>query len=397
MPENDFLNKIQSTLKENTERFVWGKEIKRDHYFFALRINGPPVSPKIPLKNTDTLTDNLIVNDLKLKLLPGAPENADVRLSPSPQLNENDINVTPSTSKPKSIEDSSSHDVYAFEETSEDEIPIKLILEKQKVKNRSTDEIQEPTTPSIKTTLVAMDVEDDNANDIVLTKQPADQDQLSPLPVTTIVTTTASPKSEKKLSPKKELKSSMKSSSETTSTDDNIPLLPKNTTSAVSNKFTGKTSRKRKGFNLTKSYDAQRLFDSSSDENSSSSSRGTSLDLIIPPPKNFLGQNNPFLIVTPKKKTDMPTMATSTSGSKKSVSFGIFDTSGLNFSSKLAALKSAGLFPKLSTSNLAKAAGQPRTVRTIKRRLSAKDITIGPNQEVRRRRTRRLSANIEVS
>lgn len=39
---------------------------------------------------------------------------------------------------------------------------------------------------------------------------------------------------------------------------------------------------------------------------------------------------------------------------------------------------------------------QPRMVRTIKRRLSAKDITIGPNQEVRRRRTRRLTTAIEV-
>lgn len=43
------------------------------------------------------------------------------------------------------------------------------------------------------------------------------------------------------------------------------------------------------------------------------------------------------------------------------------------------------------------ASQQPRTVRTIKRRLSAKDITIGPNQEVRRRRTRRLTTAIEVS
>lgn len=55
---------------------------------------------------------------------------------------------------------------------------------------------------------------------------------------------------------------------------------------------------------------------------------------------------------------------------------------------------------QLSNMELAKAAAgaqQPRMVRTIKRRLSAKDITIGPNQEVRRRRTRRLTTAIEVS
>lgn len=175
-----------------------------------------------------------------------------------------------------------------------------------------------------------------------------------------------------------------------------------------------RSSRKRKAFTLSntykevaaeaasKRYDSSRICDSSSDENSSSS-RGTSLDVIIPPPKNFLGLNNPFRMVTPKKNS----AASHAGGCVKSllsfncngtmIKSSIFNTTALDFSSKLAALKSAGMFPNLSTSNLAKAAGQPRTVRTIKRRLSAKDITIGPNQEVRRRRTRRLSSNIEVN
>lgn len=185
----------------------------------------------------------------------------------------------------------------------------------------------------------------------------------------------------------------------------------------VSSIITERSSRKRKEFKLSNSYkevaaeaaakryDSSRVCDSSSDENSSSS-RGTSLDVIIPPPKNFLGLNNPFRIITPKKNIPASQMIGTSSGcvqnllnfnrSGTMIKSSIFNTTALDFSSKLAALKSAGIFPNLSTSNLAKAAGQPRTVRTIKRRLSAKDITIGPNQEVRRRRTRRLSSNVEV-
>ncbi|CAD7012926.1 uncharacterized protein LOC101451051 isoform X2 [Ceratitis capitata] len=183
--------------------------------------------------------------------------------------------------------------------------------------------------------------------------------------------------------------------------------------SKVSSGVVERSSRKRKAFTLSNSYkavaaeaaskryDTSRICDSSSDENSSSS-RGTSLDVIIPPPKNFLGLNNPFRIVTPKKNSIAGANASGVQSllnfnrSGTMIKSSIFNTTALDFSSKLAALKSAGMFPNLSTSNLAKAAGQPRTVRTIKRRLSAKDITIGPNQEVRRRRTRRLSSNVEV-
>ncbi|KAI8123787.1 Polycomb protein Pcl [Lucilia cuprina] len=380
MPEKEFLDKIKSTLNENSRLFLSGKEIKRDVNSFALRCLEPPEIKKMPIKSTDIFNDDFVFNNLKLKLLSDAPENIGFKF-----LNSNcrqQIENTP-TSKRKLNEDSSSHDVYEFDDTSDDEIPIKRILDKVKrTKLSPHTEAQvardmEPKTPcsTKKVTTVSslekMDVEDDNANDAVPESEAYN------------LTT---PKSKKELTPKKETKtiSPQKSpkSKETTTT----------LTVAVDNKLkTEKSSRKRKAFTLSKSYNAPRLIDSSSDENSSSSSRGTSLDLIIPPPKNFLGQNNPFRIISPKKND-----TSTTSSGKKSVSFGIFNTTALNFSSKLAALKSAGLFPKLSTSNLAKAAGQPRTVRTIKRRLSAKDITIGPNKEVRRRRTRRLSSNIEV-
>lgn len=382
MAEKEFLDKIKATLTENTQIFMCGKEVKRDTNSFALRCVEPPEIQKIPIKSQDILNDDFVFNNIKLQLLSGAVENKDYKY-----LNANYLNIekTP-TSKRKLNEDSSSHDVYEFDDTSEDEIPIKHILEKAKKTKLSPrtelkleSEPKTPSTTSVKNiSLEKMDVEDDNANDALPENE-------------TFNTTTSPPKTKKEQTPKKENTIAVSPHKSPAAS-----IKSKEVSSLGEKVRTEKSSRKRKAFTLSKSYaSATHLIDTSSDENSSSSSRGTSLDLIIPPPKNFLGQNNPFRIISPKKNS--PDMNASTSGGKKSVSFGIFNTTALNFSTKLAALKSAGLFPKLSTSNLAKAAGQPRTVRTIKRRLSAKDITIGPNKEVRRRRTRRLSSNVEVS
>ncbi|XP_073845747.1 polycomb protein Pcl [Musca autumnalis] len=383
MAENDFLEKIKTTLKDNPERFVGGKEIKRDHYFFALRTNGPPFVKPINLAKDQLLNDDFILNGLKLKLLPEAPENVDVQFAKSVVATDS-LQQTP-TSKPKSSEDKVPRDIYAFDDTSDDEVPIKIILDKAKKKNKSTEHLaeepmeedeQDGCMVKTSTSLEKLDVEDDNANDAIPTKT----EQIATTPTTSTSLSSSSPT-------KKEQKHA---SSETHSMDND--KLTKSTTTTATNTTTEKSSRKRKAFSLTKSYEKQRLIDSSSDENSSSSSRCTSLDLIIPPPKNFLGQNNPFRMITPKKKSPAGQAGSTAGGSggKKSVKFGLVN--GLDFSSKLAVLKNSGLFPKLNS----KAAGQPRTVRTIKRRLSAKDITIGPNQEVRRRRIRRLSANVEV-
>lgn len=99
-------------------------------------------------------------------------------------------------------------------------------------------------------------------------------------------------------------------------------------------------------------------FGYSSDDNSS---RGT-LDLIIPPPKDFQGINNPFLSqICEPQPTDPRTKAGAKT--KKGSASG--------------------------TSHI-------RLVRTVKRRLSARDIVIGPNMEVKRRKIRRSSGPFEV-
>lgn len=93
----------------------------------------------------------------------------------------------------------------------------------------------------------------------------------------------------------------------------------------------------------------------SSDETSSKST----LDLIIPPPDNFKGFNNPFHV-----------------NYKSDVKFKINE----------------------KFNGLKRNSGEVRIVRTIKRRLSAKDIMLGPNQEIKRRKItkRRKSADVEV-
>lgn len=118
----------------------------------------------------------------------------------------------------------------------------------------------------------------------------------------------------------------------------------------------------------------------SSDDNSS---HGT-LDSIIPPLKDFSGNNNPFLIESNNSSSSnsllnaFPPTSSSNAGH---FSFSNLITASGNGNPNLAHDKG----------------GQVRIVRTIKRRLNAKDIMIGPNMEVKRRKLRRRSGDIEVS
>lgn len=100
--------------------------------------------------------------------------------------------------------------------------------------------------------------------------------------------------------------------------------------------------------------------DDSSDENSSKST----LDWIIPPPSNFHGMNNPFH-----------------SQYKSNTKY-----------------KSSDKMIKRGQQNLFDKQPETRIVRTIKRRLSAKDIAMGSNRETKRRKNmkRRKSCDVEI-
>ncbi|KAH8402053.1 hypothetical protein KR009_009489 [Drosophila setifemur] len=299
MPETALMERIKQTLKDYSDRFVCGREFKRAPAFYALRHSGPPLTPKVFLLPHEQLSDELLVNKFKLLLMP---------------LEEAELDEEPAKRALK--------DVYEFHtdedepvETSEDEIPIKQIIEKAKQLANKKEELPLPLQKPDPMDTGDLDLADDNANDGEPGKLPA--------PI--------------------------------------APLLDAN------------SSRKRKAFRLSKRYDNSRNHcDLSSDENSSSSRGTSSLDLIIPPPANFLGRNNPFLMATPKKVTQVRGIT--------GVSAGVGVNGIINSIFKLKG----------------NAKEQPRMVRTIKRRLSAKDITIGPNQEVRRRRNRRLTTAVEV-
>ncbi|XP_030554320.1 polycomb protein Pcl isoform X2 [Drosophila novamexicana] len=330
LPETALMERIKQTLKEYSDRFVCGREFKRAPAYYALRHSGPPLTPRVFLQPEEVLCDELLVNKFKLLLMP-----------------EEEQELEPKALQEGATKTVATKDVYEFHtdedeeeaaeaeaeaDTSEDEIPIKQIMEKVKKQNKQQPAITNEDHQISNAQKRTPDLADDNANDGEPSKL------LAPVP----------------------------------------PQLDA-TVNGNSN------SRKRKAFRLSKRYDNSRNCDLSSDENSSSSRGTSSLDLIIPPPANFLGRNNPFLMATPKKSAQQR---------NGSVGAGAAGVAGIiNSIFKLKSVK------QLSSIELAKAtaaANQPRMVRTIKRRLSAKDITIGPNQEVRRRRTRRLTTAIEV-
>lgn len=119
--------------------------------------------------------------------------------------------------------------------------------------------------------------------------------------------------------------------------------------------------------------------DTSLDFNYSSDDTCT-LDAIIPPPKNFSGINNPFLI--------------DTNACHDSRSFGTSNSNKINTLTKCT-LNSENVVPSIIAPT-AKVGGQVQLVRTVKRRLSANDIIIGPNMEVKRRKLKKRLENVEV-
>ncbi|XP_055854441.1 polycomb protein Pcl [Episyrphus balteatus] len=373
LSEVEFKNELLKTLQNNPKLFICGRELKKEFAVWSLRVTKPPQSPAINILKDEVLCNKFIKEKLKLNILPFIEDEEKMDMDvdenddemEQEEMEEHDIDKKSTQNELSSLAKSkfnSKPELIAENDddkfTSDDEIPIKQILEQVKSESTNMQDLSDPLTELL--------------------------DQILPKEESAVPKETATEKSKEE----KDLK------------EECPPIAAKPQQQ--------KSSRKRKAFTLSKGYKdseksnsrSRNICDSSSDENSSSS-RGT-LDLIIPPPKNFLGLNNPFRMVTPKKSehtaTNTSGVTSKNSNSKKSVSFGsnsIF-TSTLDLNSKIAALKSSGLFPNISNSDIAKAAGQPRLVRTIKRRLSAKDIMIGPNQEVRRRRTRPLSSNVEV-
>lgn len=155
-------------------------------------------------------------------------------------------------------------------------------------------------------------------------------------------------------------------------------------------------STKRGRFRLKPEQRVMDLYDSSDD----TSSRGT-LDSIIPPPKDFRGRNNPFLNdhnhhhhhTRQHHNNGSNNSRLQTSTPKNTNGCGGASGSGPvsnNFNMGLSHLSNGNAIGYRPDNGV-------RMVRTIKRKLSAKDIRIGPNMEVKRRKVKRRSDNVEVS
>lgn len=140
--------------------------------------------------------------------------------------------------------------------------------------------------------------------------------------------------------------------------------------------FADKLSKGQK-LSLPQLGQSEKSNDTSIDFNySSDDTLSFTLDSIIPPPKNFSGLNNPFL--------------NDTNACHDSRSLGIT----LNKTSTLfkCTNNSENVVPSNSSQNKPKV----QLVRTVKRRLSANDIIIGPNMEVKRRKLKKRFENVEV-
>lgn len=155
------------------------------------------------------------------------------------------------------------------------------------------------------------------------------------------------------------------------------------------------TATKGRKSSLPQLGQSERSNDTSLDFNYSSDDTFT-LDAIIPPPKNFSGINNPFLIDSNACHDSRPlTNASSLSFLSSSSSAAAAPaTAAVNNKSTL--LKCANNENVVAQQPTAMHKGQVQLVRTVKRRLSANDIIIGPNMEVKRRKLKKRLENFEV-
>ncbi|CAD7090998.1 unnamed protein product [Hermetia illucens] len=365
-------DKILSTLSTNSPRFKCGREIKKRQSVWGLRNRIPPIAPSVSIPADVEISEHYLRHRTKLNFISiespiEIPKDIETKMSGIEYLGENSDNE-------------SSGGVSDTKFTSDDELPLKISIEREKQREQqqlaaATREILQKEQPMQQmcreTSPILIPEEDSLGNDH------------------TSAITDSSDKS-----------------NDCAADDADVEMKDEETLDGTLSRT--KRNRKRKSpfqqaasiattaENAAKKHaEVIDICDSSDD----TSSRGT-LDLIIPPPKNFQGRNNPFRL-TPKKNenntshTNSPLVVhkTITSGGGSSSSSASSNNNNNNSSGGKKPILNSKLFGNV---DLNQVAGQFRIVRTVKRRLSAKDIMIGPNMEVKRRRLRRRSGNVEV-
>lgn len=137
LPETALMERIKQTLKEYSDRFICGREFKRAPAYYALRHSGPPLTPRVFLQPHEKLCDELLVNKFKLLLMPeeGVEE---LELKPTQEIENKNVTVSKDVYEfHTDEEDEEVVELEAEADTSEDEIPIKQIIEMAKKQNNN--------------------------------------------------------------------------------------------------------------------------------------------------------------------------------------------------------------------------------------------------------------------
>lgn len=384
-PVNERRERILTALTSSRKRFKCGREMKKRATIWGLRLRRPPPPPSQlsaleQVKKGEPLTDELVREHAsRLRFLPRAP-------SPVPSIV--DDSLQPSSSNT----DKSSYKNIVHNHRNSMIVPVdghwlNLMMGKRfhenlnsYSENDSTSSYEKPTerdeqpSPSIRTsTPRKSDAKADNIGNITELNVTLANDDKSvcesppvPSPNTSLVT--CSVKLDK--ISKENVVNSIEGNCDLT----NIDINTHSTRIATMNLEVSKLSTKNiiehskimslHHMNSRPSYPST-FYDMESSGDETSVSRGT-LDHIIPPLKNFQGKNNPFL------------MQFNHSGKKP------FSSSAYNKQNG----KQNHFQPRFSLPvNLNPLGGPP--IRPMKRKLSEKDIIIGPNGEVKRRKYRR--------
>lgn len=138
LPETALMERIKQTLKEYSDRFVCGREFKRAPAYYALRHSGPPLTPRVFLQPHEKLCDELLVNKFKLLLMPEEGAGDELKVKTTQESDTKNVSAKDvyefhtDEDDEEVVELEVEAEAEAEADTSEDEIPIKQIMEMAK-------------------------------------------------------------------------------------------------------------------------------------------------------------------------------------------------------------------------------------------------------------------------
>lgn len=332
---------ITQTLTNDRIRFKCGSEVKKGATLWTLRLSQPPTPPNVLLQPGQVITEHMLTQMAK--------ENRVYRFLPRVALEKSFVNDAPSREKMTGVS-------YCSPLVSEDD----------------TSEISEDTTTN----------QDENSSDYDALAgagtgelaSGCDQNGTAggpdggrPNNCVAIYNSTG-----------KNTSSNLSDSLFSSNAKDGFQLFGSSTAGTGSKPHSEAGSGNRRSFkSRPKKTDSEKSFDiyDSSDD----TSRNT-LDLIIPPPKDFSGRNNPFHHPAAATTTATTAMTSQPAGN------GVGSTGHVGL---VKSNETKDLMQKVAASSVSHLNGEMRVARIVKRRLSARDILNGSKSK--RRKFRKCS------